>query len=144
MTQAFALTEADQRKLVGIHPDLLKVIHRAASFSPMPFMIIEGLRTEKRQRLLVAQGASKTMNSRHLTGHAVDIAPLDGRKPSWAWPLYHRLAPIIKQAARLEGVPIEWGGDWWSFKDGPHWQLPVKRYPATNGTPPLPFIDLER
>lgn len=129
MNLVFQLSEADGRKLVGLHPDLIRVVRRAAGFSHIPFMIVEGMRTEKRQRLLVAQGASKTMNSRHLTGHAVDIAPLDGKKPSWAWPLYHRLAPVIKSAGRLEGVPLEWGGDWWSFKDGPHWQLPFGKYP---------------
>jgi len=88
------------------------------------------MRTLARQKKLVASGASKTMNSRHLTGHAVDIAPLVGGKVSWEWPLYHRLAPIVKQAALDEGVRIEWGGDWRSFKDGPHWQLPWRDYPA--------------
>lgn len=126
---AFALTERDLKRLEGVHPDLIRVVRRLATFTVVPFMVIEGVRTLKRQRELVAQGASKTLKSRHLQGFAVDLAPLDGAKPSWAWPMYHRLAPLIKQAAKLEGVPIEWGGDWWSFKDGPHWQLPAKSYP---------------
>jgi peptidoglycan L-alanyl-D-glutamate endopeptidase CwlK len=74
------------------------------------------------------------MKSRHLPGadgksRAIDIAPLDGGQVSWAWPTYFKLAPIIKQAAKEVGVPIEWGGDWRTFKDGPHWQLPWKDYP---------------
>jgi peptidoglycan L-alanyl-D-glutamate endopeptidase CwlK len=69
------------------------------------------------------------MNSRHLTGHAIDVAPLINGKVRWDWPLYHRLALTIKGAAVLEKVPIEWGGDWKSFKDGPHWQLPFRSYP---------------
>lgn len=129
MTAAFALTPRDLARLEGVHPDLVRVVKRLAEFSPMPFTVLEGVRTLKRQRQLVAEGASKTLDSRHLTGHAVDIAPLDGRVPSWAWPMYHRLSPLVKQAAKLEAVPIEWGGDWWSFKDGPHWQLPVSKYP---------------
>jgi len=116
------------------HPDLAKVIIRAAALSDIDFTVLEVLRTVARQRELVAKGASKTMRSRHLPGangksHAVDIAPLDGGQVSWAWPLYHRLAPIIKQAALEVGVPIEWGGDWKSFKDGPHFQLPFNKYP---------------
>jgi peptidoglycan L-alanyl-D-glutamate endopeptidase CwlK len=128
------LSQKSLTKLDGEHPDLVKVIKRAATLSDIDFTILEVVRTPARQRELVAKGASKTMNSRHLPGadgksRAVDIAPLDGGQVSWAWPLYHKLAPIIKQAANDLDVPIEWGGDWRSFKDGPHWQLPWKAYP---------------
>jgi peptidoglycan L-alanyl-D-glutamate endopeptidase CwlK len=128
------LSEKSRIKLSGAHPDLVKVIERAAELADMNFTVLEVLRTTARQRELVRSGASRTMKSRHLAGadgksRAVDIAPMDGGQVSWAWPLYHRLAPIIKQAALEVGVPIEWGGDWRSFKDGPHWQLPWARYP---------------
>ena len=125
----FGLTVRDLKRLEGVHPDLVRVVRRAAQMSDLPFMVLEGLRTPARQKQLVAKGASKTMRSRHLTGHAVDIAPLLGGKVSWDWPLYHRLAPIVKRAAAAENVPIEWGGDWRTFKDGPHWQLPWAKYP---------------
>lgn len=126
---AFQLDARSLQRLQGVHPDLAKVIHRAAALSPIEFRVIEGLRTEKRQRELVASGASKTMNSRHLTGHAVDLAPYVGGMIRWDWPLYHKLAPAVKQAAAEVGVPIEWGGDWRTFKDGPHFQLPFGGYP---------------
>jgi peptidoglycan L-alanyl-D-glutamate endopeptidase CwlK len=131
---SITLSEKSLMKLVGAHPDLRKVIVRASQLSDIDFTVLEVLRTLARQKELVAKGASKTMNSRHLAGadgmsRAVDIAPLDGGQVSWAWPLYFKLAPIIKQAAKDVGVPIEWGGDWRSFKDGPHWQLPHKAYP---------------
>lgn len=131
---SIVLSEKSLTKLEGAHPDLVKVIKRAAALSPIDFTVLEVLRTPARQKELVAKGASKTMKSRHLPGadgksRAVDIAPLDGGQISWAWPVYHRLAPIIKQAAKEVGVPIEWGGDWRTFKDGPHWQLPWKDYP---------------
>jgi peptidoglycan L-alanyl-D-glutamate endopeptidase CwlK len=125
----FGLTVRDLKRLEGVHPDLVRVVRRAAQMSDLPFMVLEGLRTPARQKQLVAKGASKTMRSRHLTGHAVDIAPLLGGKVSWDWPLYHRLAPIVKRAAAAENVPVEWGGDWRTFKDGPHWQLPWAKYP---------------
>lgn len=128
------LSEKSLAKLSGAHPDLQKVIKRAAALSSIDFTVLEVVRTLARQKELVAKGASTTMNSRHLAGkdgksRAVDIAPLDGGQVSWAWPLYNKLAPIVKQAAKDVGVPIEWGGDWKSFKDGPHWQLPFKVYP---------------
>jgi peptidoglycan LD-endopeptidase CwlK len=128
------LSSKDHIKLEGAHPDLRKVIERAAALSSLDFMILEVVRTIARQKELVAKGASKTMKSRHIPGadgfsHAVDIAPMDGGQVSWAWPLYNKLAPVIKQAAEDVGVPIEWGGDWRSFKDGPHWQLPWVNYP---------------
>lgn len=132
------LSDRSRRRLKGVHPDLVRVVERAAKMTDAPaFAVLEGLRTEQRQAELVEKGKSRTMNSRHLTGHAVDIAPLDGKTVSWDWPLYYPLAKHIKEAARIEGVPIEWGGDWRTFKDGPHWQLPRKLYPAAGSTEPV-------
>lgn len=128
------LTARDEQRLTGVHPDLVRVVRRAALLTDLPFAVLEGVRTVARQKQLVAQGASKTMNSRHIPGRdgfakAVDIAPMIGGKISWDWPLYHRLAKVMKAAAMQEQVQIEWGGDWRTFKDGPHWQLPHKAYP---------------
>ena len=127
---AFKFGQKSLQKLNCVHPDLIAVMQLAISRSDVDFSIIEGLRTVAQQKKYVASGASKTMKSRHLTGHAVDIAPYVGGKIRWDWPLYYKLAPIIKQAAKELNIPIEWGGDWKSFKDGPHWQLPWKQYPA--------------
>tara|TARA_B100002049_G_scaffold215196_1_gene180432 strand:+ start:367 stop:747 length:381 start_codon:yes stop_codon:yes gene_type:complete len=120
----FTFSARSWRNLENVDPRLIAVASVALLRSPVDFTILEGRRTEERQAQLVAQGSSKTMNSRHLTGHAIDIAPWIGGKPSWDWTLYNRLAPIIKTAALELGVDIEWGGDWRSFKDGPHWQIP--------------------
>lgn len=117
------------QRLNGVHPDLVRVVKHAASVSELDFTVLEGLRTLARQKQLYAQGATTTMKSRHLTGHAVDLAPWIGGQVRWDWPLYHRLAAVVKDAAREVGVPIEWGGDWRTFKDGPHWQLPWSKYP---------------
>lgn len=129
------LDKTSEAKLVGVHPDLAKVIRRAAKSSALDFRVIEGPRTLERQKQLLKIGASKTLNSRHLkagklnVSHAVDVVPMVNGKISWDWPLYHKLAPIIKAAAKAEKVPLEWGGDWKTFKDGPHWQLPFSAYP---------------
>jgi peptidoglycan L-alanyl-D-glutamate endopeptidase CwlK len=125
----FVLSAQSEKKLVGVHHDLVKVVRRALQITPVDFTVLEGLRTIERQKQLVKAGASRTMKSRHLTGHAVDLAPLLDGKVAWDWPLYRQLAPAVKQAAKELGVKIEWGGDWVSFKDGPHWQLPWKEYP---------------
>ncbi|HEV8033408.1 M15 family metallopeptidase [Yoonia sp.] len=121
--------------LRGIHPDLRRVIDRALQESPLDFIVIEGLRTEDRQRQLVQSGASRTMNSRHLTGHAVDLLPIgpDG-KAAFDWPLYHKLGPAVEAAATKEGVALTWGGRWTKFRDGPHFELKRDVYPPSDWT----------
>ncbi len=122
-----SLSKTCLARLQGVHPDLVRVIRRAAAETRVPFAVVEGLRTLERQKQLKAAGATKILNSRHITGHAVDLVPLIDGKARWDWPLYHRLAPVIRAAARAEKVPLEWGGDWKSFPDAPHWQLPRKK-----------------
>lgn len=127
----FNLSKKSLSKLQGIHPDLVKVVRRAIQISEVDFAVGEGLRSIERQKELVKQGASKTMNSRHLTGHAIDLMALSNGKVVWDWPLYHKIADAMKRAAREVNVQIEWGGDWKTFKDGPHFQLPFAKYPKT-------------
>lgn len=124
------MDERSEKNLTGVHPDLGKVVRRAAEITEVPFIVTEGLRTMKRQRELVAAGASKTLRSRHLTGHAIDFAPLVAGEVTWKWPPFAIVAAAFKAAAAELGVPIEWGGDFRSFKDGPHIELDRKAYPA--------------
>lgn len=117
-------------RLTGVHHDLQKVVKRCAS-DGAEFIVTEGMRTLARQQQLLAKGATRTLHSRHLTGHAVDLAALVNAEVRWDWPLYTLLAQAMKAAAAAEAVPIEWGGDWRTFKDGPHFQLPFAQYPET-------------
>ena len=120
----YALGATSLSRLEGVHPDIVKVVKLAITKSDLDFTVLEGRRTVERQKQLVASGASKTMNSRHLTGHAVDIVPIGPNgKAAFDWPLYDRLGPAVKEAAAKEGVQIVWGGDWSSFRDGPHFEL---------------------
>ncbi|WP_309646607.1 M15 family metallopeptidase [Phenylobacterium sp.] len=128
MSYAFGKRSLD--RLQGVHPDLVRVMKRAISCSTLDFSIIEGMRTLATQKKYFAAGATRTMNSRHLTGHAVDVAPYVDGVIRWDWPLYYEMAKVIKKAAAEEKVPVQWGGDWKSFKDGPHWELTHKAYPA--------------
>lgn len=118
-----------ERRLAEVHPDLRAVVYAAHRRRELEFIVTEGLRTLKRQEELFKVGASHTMNSRHLTGHAVDLAVLIGGRVRWDWPLYRRLYAIMRDAALHLGIPLEWGGNWRKFPDGPHYQLPWSRYP---------------
>ena len=127
------LTARDTKRLEGVHPDLVKVVELASSRTT--FMVVQGLRTLEEQKKLFALGKTKTMKSRHLTGHAVDLAPLvdldgDGDKElSWNPDHFAAISLAMKKAAAELKVPIEWGGNWHSFVDMPHFQLPWKEYP---------------
>ena len=152
----FRLSKYSLDALEYVHDDLCHVVRRAIELTDTDFMVFEGLRTVTRQKELVKAGASKTMNSRHLTGHAVDLVPMMGNKPRWDWPLCYRVAEAMKLAAIEYGTPIVWGGAWdrtingfekscgeevedyvfrqkkrgeRAFIDGPHYELPRENYP---------------
>jgi len=129
------LSERDLKKLKQAHPDLLLVITMAVKDTTIPFMVMEVGRSVEQQKKNIAKGVSWTMRSRHILSkdglaRAADLVPIDEQgKPIWAWPVYYKLAEIIKKAAIQVKIPIEWGGDWKKNKDGPHWQLPWAKYP---------------
>ena len=111
------------KRLEGVKPQLVAVVAIAASMATRPFNVSEGLRTLARQKQMVAEGKSKTMQSKHLTGDAVDLYPLTANKKEIDKFGYDILAATMKKAAEIAGVKIEWGGDWKSFVDKPHYQL---------------------
>lgn len=141
------IPQTGRAKLSGVNPALQSIVTLASARCDVPFTSIEGLRSQARQRQLVASGASKTLNSRHLTGHAVDLWPLDenGKTlPSDAafkagsvaareasarlWRDLRAIAAVMKAVAAERGIALEWGGDWgW---DAPHFQLPRDQFPA--------------
>ena len=118
-----------KRNLEGIHPDLRRVVERALELSELDFVVTEGKRTMELQERYVREGASRTMKSRHLTGHAIDFVALDGPKVSYEKGCMERVALAFKAAARELKVPVVWGGDWKSFVDTPHVELDKRAYP---------------
>lgn len=126
---SFRLSERSLKRLVGVHPRLVALVREAAALSPVEFMVTEGLRTPERQAALVRAGASRTKRSRHLTGHAVDVAALVDGQVRWDWPLYPRIAAAFKAAAARQGTAMVWGGDWVTLRDGPHFELDRTVFP---------------
>lgn len=122
---SYSLGKKSLLKLEGVHPDMVAVVKLAITLTEQDFSVGEGLRTVERQKKLVASGKSTTMNSRHITGHAVDLFPYP---VSWDWQFFHPIAKAMKQAAQTLDIDLEWGGDWKSFPDGPHFQLSWKAY----------------
>lgn len=122
------LNERSLNNLVGVHPDLVKVVELAAARSAVPFVVTEGLRDRHRQAQLVSAGKSWTLNSRHLTGHAVDVVDADNF--GYEMPDLEQIAVAFKEAAAELQIPIVWGGDW-RTKDTPHFELDRKAYPAS-------------
>jgi peptidoglycan L-alanyl-D-glutamate endopeptidase CwlK len=125
----FKLGKRSIERLQGVHPDLVRVVERAIDLTTVDFTVLEGLRSPERQQTLVASGASQTLNSRHITGHAVDLGAWVDNQVDWSWPLYAKIANAMKAAANELGVSIVWGGDWRTFKDGPHFELDRRYYP---------------
>ncbi|MDQ1154014.1 M15 family metallopeptidase [Brevundimonas sp. SORGH_AS_0993] len=123
------LSSRSRARLVGVHPALAAVVEAAIARSAVDFIVTEGLRTPERQAALVRAGASRTLKSRHLSGHAVDVAALVEGRVRWDWPLYGRIAEAFKAAAQALDTPIVWGGDWPTLRDGPHFELDRRTFP---------------
>jgi len=117
------MDERSRKRLQSVHPTLIKLMTDYARHARQAFIVTEGVRTPQRQAELVKAGASRTLNSKHLTGKAVDLAVVVGGEVRWDWPLYRLLADDLKAFAKQQGVPIIAGADWPKFRDGPHFEL---------------------
>ena len=119
----YKLSDKSKSKLEGVNSDLVRVVERAITICSVDFGVSEGIRDELKQEYLVTIGASKTMNSKHLTGDAVDLFAYSEGKVTWQRSFYEQIALAMYAAAMEEKVLITWGGVWDSFKDGPHFQI---------------------
>jgi peptidoglycan L-alanyl-D-glutamate endopeptidase CwlK len=153
---SYKLSGRSRENLQGVHPTLVAVVERAIQLTVGDFMVYDGVRSVEEQADAVRRGASTTMESRHLTGHAVDLVPFDSGKVSWKWSLIFPIAAAMREAARELKTPLVWGGAWDQnlsettdppeqlihdysarrkaagkrvFLDGPHFELPRNLYP---------------
>lgn len=114
----FRLGQTSKNNLVGVHPDLVRLVEYAITISAVDFRVHEGIRSVLKQKENIKAGVSWTMNSRHLTGHAVDLVPWrdsdgDGDcELSWDWESCYRIAAAMQIAARKYKTPVIWGGVW--------------------------------
>lgn len=152
----FSLNQTSLDELDGLHPELVSIVKRAIQLSPQMFSVHDGIRTTAEQQRLVAIGSSQTMDSRHISGHAVDLVPFVNGKLRWEWPPIYLIADAVRSAARELGTPLRWGGAWdidftqskespedlvaqyiarrrkkglRFFIDGPHYELPSAVFP---------------
>ena len=135
----FTFNERSDRLLMDAHPDLQRLTRRALSVSEVPFQVHEVARTLEKQKEYLAKKLTTTLKSRHIprkkqdggngVSHAVDVHPLINGEAKWDWPLFTAINKAFKLASKQLGIPYEWGGDWKTFPDGPHFQLPWASYP---------------
>ena len=108
----FNLSQKSLDRLEGVNDDMVRVVKKAIDVTKIDFGVICGLRTIEEQKALVDKGASQTMKSKHLEGLAVDLMAYVGGRASWELNLYDDIADAMKEAAKLEDVPIRWGAAW--------------------------------
>ncbi len=126
--EGFVFSKRSKERLSGVNPDMVVLANLALDLTRVDFGITEGLRTIERQKQLFNQGKSQTMNSRHLSGHAIDVFAYPVPSGSWDFKYYEMIASAFRKASEITGIPVEWGGDWKTFKDGAHFQLPWRTH----------------
>jgi len=119
----FSLSQKSIDTMNGVKDPLVNVVKRAIQISEIDFKVLEGVRTLERQKELYARKVTQTLNSKHLTGDAVDLGALKDGQITWDKQSYATVAKAMKQAAKELQVNIRWGGDFKTFFDGPHFEL---------------------
>ena len=133
---SFRLSDRSLSMLQGVDEQLVATVKLAISLTKTDFGVICGMRTIEEQRALVAKGASKTMNSKHLEGKAVDLMAYIGSRGSWELNLYDDIADAMKEAAKETGTLLRWGAAW---------QVPdIRQWEGTMENAMNAYVDLRR
>lgn len=106
------LSQISYKNLQGVNPQLVELVETAIIHTPIDFRVTDGLRSLSEQKHLVSIGASQTLDSKHLTGDAIDIVPWINGKPKWEWPLIYTLADHVRSVAKKLDVTLRWGALW--------------------------------
>jgi hypothetical protein len=113
--------------LRAIQPALAKVVRKAQADNPsLRFVMGSGRRDGKLQLQAVAWGWSRTQDSPHRSGNAVDLWPLDREgRVTFDPKTQNRIAVALKQAASELSVSLRWGGHFHGYKhmDRSHFEL---------------------
>lgn len=108
----FVLGKTSEDRLIGVRPKLVCCVRYAIKRTTQDFSVFEGLRSETRQRELYLSGASRTLQSYHLTGEAVDLVPYVAGRLQWQMPLCIKVAAVMLEASRDLSVRLVWGAVW--------------------------------
>jgi peptidoglycan L-alanyl-D-glutamate endopeptidase CwlK len=113
----YNLGHQSEENLVGVHPDLVRIVRLAIQFTTQDFQVHDGLRLLAEQEANIAKGVSWTKHSRHLAqadgyGHAVDLVPVINGDLTWDWHGCYKIAYAMQKAARANAIPLIWGGCW--------------------------------
>ena len=109
---SFQLSQKSLDRLEGVNEHLINVVKTAIVLTDIDFGVICGMRTVEEQQALVDKGASQTMKSKHLDGHAVDLMAYVGGRASWELNVYDDIADAMQKSAREVGTPLRWGAAW--------------------------------
>jgi peptidoglycan L-alanyl-D-glutamate endopeptidase CwlK len=132
---SYRFSKRSYRNLQNVRPELVAVATLALETlgreGGPDFVVTDGARNLDEQRKLVEEGKSQTMDSRHLTGHAIDVAAFTpDYEVTWEPKPYRKIADAFERAGRQLGIEIEWGGSWSEFVDMPHFALTRQQFPA--------------
>ncbi|MCS3505459.1 M15 family metallopeptidase [Achromobacter sp. JUb104] len=152
----FVLSAGSKKELLRVHEALVSIVEKAVQLSVQEFAVHDGIRTIAEQQQMVQRGASQTLDSRHVSGHAVDLVPYINGKLRWEWPPIYLIADAMRIGAQELKIPLRWGGAWdvdftnstelpedlvanyvarrkkqglSAFIDGPHFELQRSQYP---------------
>lgn len=144
----FMLGRTSEANLQGVDPRLVQCVRRAIATTSVDFSVFEGVRSRERQAKLFAEGASRTLDSYHLTGHAVDLVPYLDKRLQWQQPLCNQIAVAMREAALHFGVSVTWGAVWdrdLGSLNPAELDLAIEnyvaRYKAARGPKAVPLID---
>ena len=120
---SFKLGRASKRNLIGVHPNMIRLVEECIKITPVDFTILPtgGLRTTTAQMKLFKSGASeldgRNKKSTHQKqsdgfGHAADLVPYVAGSPRWEWPLIYPIAARMAHLSKKLDIDIKWGGVW--------------------------------
>jgi len=130
----FRLGSRSWRNMQGLHPNIGFMVTEAIKITPVDFTVFEGVRTMEKQREYVESGASKTMDSYHLYGLAVDLVPFISGSVRFEEMPMRKVVEACKSVIVAHGLGIEngwdlWGWDMWHFQmTGSKGDYDVRRY----------------
>lgn len=128
---------AAERRLKGAHPHLIKLFREVDRRWPGTFTILDSQRGKAAQEKAFDLGNSRAHfgQSAHNWDPAIalDVVPLP---INWTkLEPFRLLGGRVKKVAAEMKIPIQWGGEWTTLRDYPHYELKPWRTWAAKSKP---------